>query len=235
MNAKKITFTMVAAITALSFASCGDKNESDSKKDSSSSYLNVQKVNSEDVQDFILIDDNGNPYIRNEDGSIEYINEDINDGSDEIVKIKDEYTGMNLTASIDENWYGTESAESVYFYPEGTVGGNNYYSITSFSIAGLNSFEDWTAESITNDFDEAVKNGAYKSAEFKESYTTTVDDSQAMVYITKITTNDDLVIDLTSYVINDDFGGHVVILSDLEDDTDCQSPFETFINTVKFG
>lgn len=243
MLKKKMLATVLSTILVFTVTACGAKDNSSSSAESKSSKeVNEIDATSMGSENFIQFDENGKPYIEAEDGTREYLDEsEIESENSEskaetkpVEKIKGDYEKFNLSAKIADDWYGVDTDDATYFYPDGFDSGYNYYSLTSFETAGLEAFGDWTADSITEDFNNAVEQGAYKAAEFVRSEDVTVDGAQGLLYETKITNNDDLVIDMTSYIINDEFGGHVLILSDLDDNIDCQEAFKSFIESISF-
>lgn len=225
---------LLIILTGLMLAGCG----SDESSEEQTFSLSEQEIS----ENFIQFDEEGKPYVESSDGSKEYIDIDLDDNED--TSDADEYTIETLTGdfegpgyklTISDGWYGEKISDTdIRIYESSNEARSDYIAITTYAGAGVSSFEEMSADNLTEDFNTAVDDGVYKAYEFIESYPVEVGGYEALYYKGKITFEDTDIIS-TTYIVNDDLGGHLILCNDTQNDGhDVGKGFNALINSIIF-
>lgn len=228
MNKKHLKTVILPAIISVLFTACANNSTS----------TDPYEKNAEDygVGNFIQWDESkGEAYVINEDGTKEYVNEtDSEDDEDAINFFQGEYFNNGIKLNINEDWHAIDNGSDLKIVSAKNSDSKDFISIATFENTEMDFSDDWTAERLNSSYDKAVEDGIYKAVTFIESNNNKIKGYDAFYYKCNITSTSDTNSAFSVYIIYDDFGGHVIMANNEEDDVNVQDELDYVIKNIEF-
>lgn len=227
MNSKFIKAVTSSILIATILTACANNNSSDPYEKNMEDY---------GTENFIQWDEKeGKAYILHEDGTKEYVEDTTKDEDEEELNFfKGEYFSKGFSLSINGDWHAIDNGTDLKILSANNADSKDFISIATFDDTGMDFTKSWTAETLTSDYNKAVEEGTYKSVEFIESNNDKIKGYDAFYYKCKITSTSDTSSIFSVYMIYDDFGGHVIMTNDEEDDVNIQEELDYVIKNIEF-
>ena len=216
---KKITFIISAVLMMSALSSCGERADEVT--------IDAQQAQGE----YIQFDSEGQPYVDLGNGETEYLTVSEADANNEL--ITGDFIGFNAHMKTMDDWYIDLSEYFPVLMSLNDETGSNRILFNTYEGAGYQSADEATADAIKSDYETLADGETFESYTFKGTESLEIGEFPAQEVTGEFVADGKTVI-ISTYLINDDYGGHIVISIDPDDEINTTDAVNEFFSTISF-